>query len=706
MNRSSVVQVLVVVGALGMATACAPAAAPVGAPGTAAQRQVAPPPLAERPLQFPAFQEMRLPNGMSMIVVEQRGQPVASVNLYVRAGAAADPARQAGRAGMVGDLLTQGTQTRSAQQIAESIEGVGGRISASAGGDWVSVGTTVLSDHLPLAFDLVSDVALRPTFPQQEFENIRRRTLSGLQAQMGQAGALAQRRFLAEVYGEHPYGVSPVPGTVESLTRDDLVAFHREHFAPGNALLVVSGDVRTADVEQLARRHFGEWQGTGAAARSFPTLPAREQAQIYLVHRPGSVQSNIWVGHAGVEPGHSDFFPLQVLNKILGQGSDARLFQILREEKGWTYGAYSRFTRPLDVGYFAATAEVRTEVTDSAVAEIMHQLRRLRDEPVPAEEFDAAVSFLAGSFPLRIETPSQVAAQVAQARLLGLPVEDVTEFRERILAVTPADVQRVAREHVRPGQAAIVVVGDANRIMEGLRHIAPIVLYDVEGQRIEPDALQVRASAERFDASRLLPMTLSYQMIVQGNPMGTGSYRLSRDGGDWVVGTSVDSPIMRQEGETRFSATDFAPRYSRMEMQQGPAQMSVNLTVADGRIGGRLEMPAQLGGARDVDVEMVEGMLLPGMDQFVLAAADLREGRTVTLPIYDGTTGAVTNAAFRVTGIESVSVPAGTFPALRVEATGAQPMTLYLRQQAPHVLLRQDFAGAPVSLVLQSIETQ
>jgi zinc protease len=461
-----------------------------------AARAVPPAPLAERPLQFPDFQETRLPNGLSMIIVEQPGQPVASINLYIRAGAAADPARQAGRAGMVGDLLTQGTQSRSAREIAETIEGVGGRISASAGGDWLSVSSSVLSEHLPLAFDLVSDVTLRPTFPQQEFENIRRRTLSGLQAQMGQPGAIAQRRFLAEIYGEHPYGISPIPGTVQGLTREDLVAFHREQFSPGNALLVVSGDVRASQVEELARRHFGEWQGAGAAARTFPTLPARGQTQVYLVHRPGSVQSNIWVGHAGITPDHRDYFALQVLNKILGQGTDARLFQILREEKGWTYGAYSRYTRPLDVGYFAATAEVRTEVTDSAVAEIMHQLRRLRDESVPMEEFEAAVSFLAGSFPLRIETPGQVASQVAQARLLGLPVADVTEFRERILAVTPADVQRVAREHVRPEQAAIIVVGDANQILAGLQPIAPVVLYDVEGERIDPASLQVRGGED------------------------------------------------------------------------------------------------------------------------------------------------------------------------------------------------------------------
>jgi zinc protease len=215
---------------------------------------------------------------------------------------------------------------------------------------------------------------------------------------MGQPGELARRQFLEQVYGVgHPYGVSPVPGTVEGLVRADLEAFHREHFAPRNALLVVSGQVERAQVERLAEQHFGGWQGTAAAGRAtLPTPAGAAPTRIHLVHRPGSTQSNIWIGHLATEPGHPDYFPLQVLNSILGGGVDARLFQILREEKGWTYGAYSRFTRPQDVGYFSANAEVRTEVTDSAVAEILHQLHRLRDEPVPQEEFDAAVSFLAG----------------------------------------------------------------------------------------------------------------------------------------------------------------------------------------------------------------------------------------------------------------------------------------------------------------------
>jgi zinc protease len=470
--------------------ACAPAAQPGTAPGgpmaEGGSRSAPPPSLASRPLEFPGFRETQLANGMSVVIVEQAVQPIASVSLYVRSGAAVDPAAQIGRAEMTANLLTKGTTTRTANQISEAIEGIGGSLSAGAGSDWVTVSATVLAEHLPLAFELLSDVALNPTFPEDELELARRRTLSGLQAALAQPGELARRRFIREVYGpQHPYGTAPTMGTVQAIQRDDLIRFHREHFSAGNAMLVVAGAIGADDVERLARQHFGAWQAGARPALTWTAPPPREQTRIYLVHRPGTVQSNILIGHLGIRPDNPDFFPLQVLNRIVGGGTDARLFQILREEKGWTYGAYSRLTRPMDVGFFQASAEVRTEVTDSAVAEMLLQLRRVREEAVPAAEFESARAFLAGSFPLRIETPGQIASQIAQARLLGLPIEDVTRYRERIMAVTPQDVQRVARDYILPERAAVVVVGDARHIRAGLEAIAPVVLYDAEGEPLE-----------------------------------------------------------------------------------------------------------------------------------------------------------------------------------------------------------------------------
>jgi zinc protease len=681
----------------GVLAGCGAAAA---GPGTAARQVGPPPPLPETPLEFPAFTDTRLPNGLQLIVVEHHGQPLVNLNLYVRAGSVRAPAERAGLAGLTAELVTKGTPTRTAGEIAELIERVGGSLGAFASTDNATVSTSVLTEHLPLAMDLLAEVALQPTFPESELELARRRTLSNLRASLGQPGAVAQRRFLAEIYGAHPYGVSSVPGTVEAITRTDVVGFHQAHFRPDNALLVVSGNVRAAQIEQMVRERFGAWTPGAAAAPALSPPPARDAARIYLVHRPGSVQSTIQVGHVGVRPGSPDFFALQVLNSIVGGTDDARLFQILREQRGWTYGAYSRLEQLADIGYFNATAEVRTEVTDSALVEMLHQLRRIRDESVTEQELRASQGFLAGSFPLRIETPGQIAGQVASTRLLGLPLEHLTQYRERIRAVTPADVQRVARQYVFPDRAAIVVVGDATRLLTQLRGIAPITLYDVEGQRLDPAALQPPEVATSWDASRLTAGTHVYDFLVQGNRIGSATVALRRDGDVWVQEERIESPMVQQESELRFGATDFRPISTRSTATQGPARMEVELAVEGGRLRGRAGLPPQMGGPRDVDRAAEPGMLLPGMEVLALMTADLAEGLSFGIPVYRAMDDAVSTLTARVAAREAVTVPAGTFPAYRVELEGPEPRTLWLRADAPHIVLRQSLAGGMVTIDL------
>jgi zinc protease len=483
MRRATMLSRLPITLAAVLSAACA-AREPAPFPATP------PPPLAAVPLEFPTFHETVLENGLRLIVVERRAQPLAYVNLYLGAGASADPAGRAGLAGMTADLLTKGTPDRSATRIAEEIERVGGSLGASAGADWLTLSASVLAEHLPLALELVSESAIEPTFPVDEVELTRRRTLSALQSALGQPGQIAQRAFDREVYGhEHPYGIAPIAGSVQEITRDEIVGYHERYFGAANALLVVAGDVDISRVEDLVGRFFGVWRPGQAASVAFPSAEHRERTEIQLIHRPGAAQTNILIGHLGYRPDNEDHFALVVLNGIIGGTSDARLHQILREQRGWTYGAFSRFTRPREIGNFAASAEVRTEVTDSAVAEMLSQLRRIRDEPVPADELAATKSFLAGSFPLRIETVGQIASQIATVRLLGLPLENLTRYRERIDAVTAADVQRVAREYIRPDRAVVIVVGDARELLDRLRAIAPVQLFDVEGRGIDPDQL-------------------------------------------------------------------------------------------------------------------------------------------------------------------------------------------------------------------------
>jgi zinc protease len=474
-----------------VAAACAPPA-PVAAPGPAVAVGIpaaVPEPLPERRIEFPPFASWTLPNGLEVVHVRHAVQPVANVTLYFRVGGADDPAERAGRAGMAADLVTQGTTTRTAEEISEAIEGVGGSLRSFADADFVTIVSTVLVDDLPVAFDLVADVARRPTFPDDEVELVRQRTLSGLRAALGQPGEIARRRFVHEVYGEgHPYGVSPTPGTVQAVTREELVELHRRGFRPDNAVLVVAGAVDAAQARQLAERHFGDWAPGAEGRAAFPAPAPPQGPRIALVHRPGSVQATIRIGHLGIRPDEPDFFALEVMNRVLGGGFTSRLMQRLRDELGWTYGAGSGFTLPREVGVFSASTDVRNEVADSAVAEILVQLRALREEPIPAEEMQSSVRYLVGNFPLTIETAGQIAGRIARARLIGRPLEHVTEYRERILEVTPDDVARAARRHVRPEAAVIVVVGDAGLLHPRLSAIAPVRVYDVEGAALDPAA--------------------------------------------------------------------------------------------------------------------------------------------------------------------------------------------------------------------------
>jgi hypothetical protein len=491
---------------------------------------------------------------------------------------------------------------------------------------------------------------------------------------------------------------------VKAITRADLTGFHDRYFRADNALLVVSGDVTTAQVQELARKDFGAWKGGGAPQVAFTDPPARQGTTIYLVNRPGSVQSNILVGDVAIRPDNPDYYPLQVMNQIVGGGTDSRLFTILREQKGWTYGAYSQVTRPKNVGYFVANAEVRTAVTDSALTEMLHQLRRIRDEPISTQELDAARSFLVGSFPLRIETASQIASQVARNRLLGLPAEELLSYRDRIQAVTAADVQRVAREYVRPDQAVIVVVGDASQIYPTLQGIAPIVLTDVEGKPMQPGDLTVKASTDRFDATRLKPMTLEYRVLVQGNAMGDATTTLAKEGGQWVSTQKVNAAGATQEEVTRFDDA-FTPVSSHQTAAQGPIQMEVTLTFADGKVTGTAKLPAQMGGDRTIDTAVPPGTVFNGMGQWILAASELRPGKTISVPAFNAQSGSAANATFKVGAAEQVTVPAGTFATFKVDATvGPQQLTLWVRQDAPHIAVKQEIAGQPVVVELQSTE--
>src|SRR5260221_3360730 len=446
----------------------------------------APAPARLRPVQFPPFRDVALPNGMTLLLVENHEQPTLAVSLSFRAGTAYDPAGKEGVAALVAELLTKGTPTRTADQIAAAIEGVGGSIGASTGDDFLTISTDVLSDHADLAFSLLGDVTRRATFPEQELELARTRFLSSLEVELSQADNVAGRAFQKEIYGRNPYGRNTSVAAYKAITRDDVVGFAARRLRPGGALLVISGDITLPQARAFATQAFGTWRGAAAATPAFPAVPTQRGTDILLVNRPGSVQSNIVIGNTTFLPTDSGYYSPRIATHVLGGGSDSRLFILLREQKSWTYGSYAALRRSRGMGFWQATFEGRTEVTDSALTELLHQIDRVRTETIPDSELVAAKGFLVGSFPLTIETPGQIAQVVTSARLLGLGADYVQRYRERLAAVTAPRARAAAQRVLHRDALSIVVVGDAKALYDKLKGIAPVPVADIDGKAMDP----------------------------------------------------------------------------------------------------------------------------------------------------------------------------------------------------------------------------
>ncbi len=430
---------------------------------------------------LPPFQETVLANGVRVVLVESHTNPVIAFRLALPAGSLYDPADKAGTSSLVASLLTKGAGSRSAEDAAAAIENAGGSLSAASDDDFLSISGNVLSNAAPLAFELLGDAVARPTLGAREFELARTRMLSGLQLGLSDPAALAQRFLAAGLYGDHPYGRTSTGPSLRAITRADLLAFQAARLKPSGAVLVVAGDITMATLKSLANKGFGDWSGTPNPVPTFTAPPQRNRASIVLVHRPGSVQANVMVGNLASGAADSDRLSALVANRMIGGTSDSRLFRVLREQKGWTYGAYSNLSLPRGTGRFAARVESRTEVTDSALVEMLVQLRRMSAEPMPVAELERTKGALVGLFPLTIETPQQLAERVATVKLYGLAPNYLQTYRTKIAAVTVLQAQQAAKRTIRPDQAVIVVVGDGAKLYSKLAAIAPVSMVSVEG---------------------------------------------------------------------------------------------------------------------------------------------------------------------------------------------------------------------------------
>jgi zinc protease len=426
-------------------------------------RENAPAALPARDVKFPPYQVKTLANGLQVLAVSHHEQPAVSLLLIVRAGGARDPEKKAGVATLAAALLDQGTTTKSAEQIANSIDSIGGLIGTGATSDMTSITAIVMKDSLAFGLDMVSDLARNPAFAQDELERQRQQMLSGLKVGYEDPDYIAGLVFDRLVYGFHPYGRpdSGTPETIASITRQDLVAFHKSWFGANNAILAVVGDVSAEEAFAGAERAFGTWAKTELSAATYPDPPPSAR-RVVVIDRPGAVQTEIRVGNVGLPRKHKDFLALELAINILGGEGGNRLHRVLRSDRGLTYGASADVNALNEAGNIVADTDTRSETTGEALRLIVDEFSRLQRQRVREEELADAKQYLTGSFPLTIETPSAIAKQVLNAVFYGLDLNELQTYRERVNGITPDDIQRVAREYLRPDRLSIVLVGDAS----------------------------------------------------------------------------------------------------------------------------------------------------------------------------------------------------------------------------------------------------
>ncbi len=428
-----------------------------------------------RPFEFPSVDRRALDTGLEVRVARVSRLPIVTANLFFRAGESGLGEPVAGLAVLTGDALEGGTKKRSGSALSEALERLGARLTVTTGWEGMSLSLSCLAERLPEGLALLAETVLEPDFPEGEVARARDQQLAAIRQRSMDPGSLASDEAARRIFaGGVPYARrrSGTLASVEPLGPAYLRGFAEAHFRPGRGGLVLAGDLDPGEMLSLADRHLGAWSGEPPETDGFQVEPRTRERRVWVVDRPGSVQSEIRVGHVGVARNDPDVFALTVLNTLLGGAFTSRLNLSLRERHGFTYGVRSRFSMHGRPGAFEVLTAVGTEVTAGAVGEILFELDRLVSDGPGEEEVTASRDYIAGVFPLHLETVGQVASRVTEQVVFGLPDDYHATYRDRIRAVTPADAWAVARRHVRPAEAQIVVVGDADSITGPLEALA------------------------------------------------------------------------------------------------------------------------------------------------------------------------------------------------------------------------------------------
>jgi predicted Zn-dependent peptidase len=424
------------------------------------------------PLRLPQIQKQKLSNGLPVWIVELHKVPVAQVNLVSFSGTANDPPGKFGLASLTAAMLEEGAGGRAALELADAIDYLGADLGATVSSDASAVRLHVPVARLADALPLMADVALRPTFPKDELERLRQQRLTSVLQSRDDPATIASLAFSRVLYGRaHRYGTAQMgtAETIKSFTVDDVRGFYAAMFRPDNATLLAVGDVNPSALLPMLEKHFGGWKPAGsAAAEKLPAVEPPATRQIFLVDKPGAPQSQIRIGSIGVPRSTPDYFPLTVMNTILGGSFTSRLNNNLREVHGYSYGAGSGFDMRLGAGPFSASAGVQTDKTSEALKEFFNELNGIL-KPVPPEELARAKNYVSLRYPNGFETTGDISRRLEDALVYHLPDDYFSKYVQNIQAVTAADVQRVAEKYIHPDRVAVVIVGDLKTIEPGVR---------------------------------------------------------------------------------------------------------------------------------------------------------------------------------------------------------------------------------------------
>ena len=441
----------------------------------------------ERPFQLAPRIEKTLANGLRVIVTRQTAIPKVSITLTVLSGYSSDPMDLTGLASLTADLIQEGTKTKNSRQIRRDVFGMGGSLSAAASQDYTSVSVRGLSEFAPRLVDLVADVAMNPTIPEDEVAILKQQHLQTVAQQKASPQFLANRTFRTALFGQHPYArTSETEASLNAMDRAKLAAFHRDHYRPNNAFLLIVGAIDPGAMMTAAENAFGGWARGDVPSPAYAAPPLLSGRHVYFVQRPNSIQSSIAMGNIAVKRSDPRWYELTLANTIYGGAFNSRIVRNIREDKGYTYSPQSAMTGFSNAGFYRFSADVRNEVTGPTLTEIFKEIDKLRAEGSDGAELQGAKSYLRGIFPIQTATQTGLSATLNNVYVFGLPKDYPETFRAKIAAVTPEQVKSAAATLFGSESSLIAIVGDYAKVKDQLAGYKDITFLDTDGKTIPP----------------------------------------------------------------------------------------------------------------------------------------------------------------------------------------------------------------------------